>query len=258
MTSATEAVIETHGLAFGYGRRTLLSDVELAVPERDFVCLVGPNGSGKTTLLKLLLGLLQPTRGAARIFGEAPAAARSRIGYVPQHPQLDPLFPISVTEVALMGRLGGGSFFGPVRGRDRELAQTALADVGLGDLGDRHFASLSVGQQQRALIARALACAPQLLLLDEPTASLDARVEEEFYELLQRLNESLTIVLVSHDLGFVSRYVKTVVCVKGRVMVHPTSEVNGQIISELYGSDVRMVRHDHRCNHEGEHLWPPS
>ncbi len=254
----TGPVIQMQGLGFGYGRRQLLRNVELQIAEQDFVCLVGPNGSGKTTLLKLILGLLAPTVGTVSVFGQRPQAIRNRLGYVPQHPQLDPLFPISAGEVALMGRLGSCAALGPLRRRDRDIATQALAMVGLSDLGQKHFASLSVGQQQRALIARALASEPQLLLLDEPTASLDAKVEAEFYELLQELNQNLTIVLVSHDLGFVSRYVKTVVCVKEEVIVHPTSEINGRIISELYGSDVRMVRHDHRCNKEGDTLWPPS
>ena len=185
------------------------------------------------------------------VFGTTPARASRRIGYVPQHPRLDPLFPVTALDVALMGRLGTTPTLGPWRGKDRQAALDALAEVGLADQAQRHFADLSGGQKQRVLIARALAGEPDLLLLDEPTAGLDAHVEEGFYRLLQELNKRLTIIMVSHDLGFVSGYVKSVVCVGREVLVHPTSAINGQIIADLYGSDMRLVRHDHRCSEEG-------
>ena len=225
--------------------------MNLTVPSGDFVSVVGPNGSGKTTLLKLALGLLAPTEGAIRVFDESPRHARRRIGYVPQHPQLDPLFPVSALDVTLMGRLGTAPWSGPWRPSDRDAARTALDEVGLADRAGSHFASLSGGQKQRVLIARALACDPDLLLLDEPTAGLDAHVEEGFYRLLQELNRRLTIVLVSHDLGFVSGFVTSVICVGKDVVIHPTSAITGQVIADLYGSDMRLVRHDHRCSEDG-------
>ncbi|HPF71836.1 MAG TPA: ATP-binding cassette domain-containing protein [Candidatus Krumholzibacteria bacterium] len=241
------------GLDFSYGPDPVLRGVSLAIPEGDFVSVVGPNGSGKTTLLKLALGLLKPDRGEVAVFGQPAGRARRRVGYVPQHPRLDPMFPVSALDVALMGRLGRTPGPGPWRAADREAALAALAEVGLADLAPRHFAALSGGQKQRVLIARALAGGPDLLLLDEPTAGLDAHVEEGFYRLLQDLNRRLTIVMVSHDLGFVSAFVKSVVCVGRDVVVHPTSAVTGQVIADLYGSDVRLVRHDHRCSEEGHH-----
>ena len=126
-----------------------------------------------------------------------------------------------------------------------------LEEVGLADQAARHFSALSGGQKQRVLIARALAAEPDLLLLDEPTAGLDAHVEEGFYRLLTELNRRLTVILVSHDLGFVSRFVKSVVCVGKKVVIHPTSEITGEVIAELYGGEMRLVRHDHRCSEEG-------
>jgi len=245
------SIIACQDLAFGYESKPILQQVNIAIPQGDFVCVVGPNGSGKTTLLKLVLGLLQPTSGRIEVFGQAPHRARGRIGYVPQHPRLDPLFPVSALDVTLMGRLGCGPSWLGWRGQDRQRARAALAEVGLADRADHHFASLSGGQKQRVLIARALAGDPELLLLDEPTAGLDAHVEDEFYRLLQELNQRLTIVLVSHDLGFVSGFVKSVVCVGREVLVHPTSEITGEIIADLYGSEMRLVRHDHRCAEEG-------
>jgi zinc transport system ATP-binding protein len=232
-------VLACRDLDFGYEGRPVLKGVNLAIPAGDFVSVVGPNGSGKTTLLKLALGLLRPTAGEVTVFGEKPERSRRRIGYVPQHAHLDPLFPVSALDVVLMGRLGLGPALGPWRGRDREAARSALAEVGLG------------GQKQRTLIARSLAGEPELLLLDEPTAGLDAHVEEGFYRLLETLNRRLTIIMVSHDLGFVASFVKSVVCVGQKVVVHPTSAINGQVIADLYGADMRLIRHDHRCSEEG-------
>ena len=237
-------VIALRNVSFAYDSTPVLQDVSLEVPERDFACMVGPNGGGKTTLLKLLLGLLAPTRGEIRVFGGAPERARTRIGYMPQHAQTDPRFPVSVADVVLMGRLGRAEILGPYRRAHREAAWRALREVGLDDLRRRPFGDLSGGQRQRVLIARALAAEPELLLLDEPTSNLDAPAESELNELLRRLNERMTIVMVSHDLGFVSRFVRTVICVKQCVVVHPTSEITGEIIREIYGSDVCMVRHD--------------
>ncbi len=246
-------IIACHDLTFGYEGDPVLQNVNIAIPPGDFVCVVGANGSGKTTLLKLALGLLRPGSGRIEVFGRAPQHSRRRIGYVPQHPRLDPLFPVTALDVTLMGRLGRAPALWGWRSRDRNRALEALAEVGLTEQADHHFAALSGGQKQRVLIARALAGDPDLLLLDEPTAGLDAHVEEGFYRLLEELNKRLTVVLVSHDLGFVSGFVKSVVCVGRKVMVHPTSEITGEIIADLYGSDMRLVRHDLRCSEEGHH-----
>jgi len=245
------AVIEIKGLSFSYNGHPVLEDVDLEIGERDFASVVGPNGGGKTTLLRLVLGLLTPTRGTVRVFGEPPARVRRRIGYMPQRVDVDPRFPVSVMDVVLMGRLGATRVLGPFGRADRRAAERVLDEVSLGDLRSRQFSELSGGQRQRVLIARALAGEPELLLLDEPTASLDVGIESELMSLLQRLNERLTIVMVSHDLGFVSQFVKTVVCVKGRCEIHPTSGITGEMINEIYGGGMRMVRHDHRCAEEG-------
>lgn len=240
-------------LRFGYDDRPVLRNVNLTIPRGDFVTVLGPNGSGKTTLFKLALGLLKPDSGSLEVLGTSPHAARRDIGYVPQHPQLDPLFPVNALDVVLMGRFGCTSGWGGWRRKDRERARAALAEVGLADRATAHFAALSGGQQQRVLIARALAGDPEMLLLDEPTSNLDAHVEEEFFRLLDELNRRLTILLVSHDLGFVSQHVKSVVCVGHDVAIHPTTEITGEVIADLYGADMRLVRHDHRCSEEGHH-----
>jgi zinc transport system ATP-binding protein len=232
------------GLSFSYDGHPVLEDVNISVPQRDFVSVVGPNGGGKTTLLKLTLGLLRPSQGEVQVFGTTPEQARPRVGYMPQHTQLDPQFPATVMDVALMGRLGHGRSFGRYSRTDKEIVAGALDQVGLYNLRKKAFSSISGGQRQRLFIARALACEPDLLLLDEPTANLDVVMEGDLYELLQTLNQRLTVVMVSHDLGFVSRVVKNVICVKRKVMMHPTSEITGETINDMYGSPMRMVRHN--------------
>jgi zinc transport system ATP-binding protein len=245
--SSPDRAIQLQSLAFAYNGESIFSGCDLEMQAGQFAMMVGPNGGGKTTLLKLLLGLLAPAAGSIRIFGRRPRAARKMVGYVPQHVQLDPKFPVSVLDVVLMGRLGRTRWVGPFRRSDRHAARQALEQVGLGEMERAGFADLSGGQRQRVLIARCLAADPRLLLLDEPTSNLDAEAEKEFLALLSELNESLTILLVSHDVGFVSRYVDTVICVNRSISVHPTAELTGQSIADLYKQDIRLVRHDHDC-----------
>jgi zinc transport system ATP-binding protein len=243
----SDAVISMRDVTFSYGGEPALENVALSVHPREAVCVVGPNGGGKTTLVKLVLGLLKPDRGEIRVFGGSPRDARLRVGYMPQHVQYDPQFPATAMDIVLMGRLGQSGLAGALgwHGRaDRRAAIDALDQVGMSDVGPRPFASLSGGQRQRVLIARALCCNPDLLLLDEPTANVDSLIEARLLELLRELNRRMTIVMVSHDLGFVSGFVERVICVNRRVVVHPTSEMTGEAIRDIYGGEVRMVRHD--------------
>jgi zinc transport system ATP-binding protein len=240
-------VITFENVSFSYGVAPVLEKVNFSIAERESVCVVGPNGGGKTTLVKLILGLLQPDAGKIHIFGQSPHLARERIGYMPQHLLYDPLFPVTVRDIVLMGRLKSGGwrgFFGWPNGEDREAALEALRQVGMEDFLRRPFSSLSGGQRQRVLIARALASRPDLLLLDEPTSNVDTLVESRLLDLLGELNKRMTIMMVTHDLGFVSEMVEKVVCVNRRVAVHPTNDVSGEIIHDIYGGHVRMVRHD--------------
>ena len=247
--------IRFENVTFGYNGVPVLEDVSFSVERRDFVCIVGPNGGGKTTLLKLTLGLLAPKGGTVRVLNESPVAARKRVGYMPQGVSLDPAFPVDVLDVVLMGRLHKTRRFGPYGATDKAVAMEKLREVGLAEQASRSFAALSGGQRQRVLIARALACEPGLLLLDEPTASLDVAVEQGFYDLLKRLNEEerMTVVVVSHDLSFVSSHVRTVICVEHTVHVHPTSELSADMVQAVYGRKVRIVRHDkyEQCAHGG-------
>lgn len=244
MSSEATKVVEFDRVSFAYDGVLVLEDITLSIDRGDFLSIVGPNGGGKTTILKLILGLLRPRSGEVRVFGDTPEKARSSIGYMPQSTSLDPLFPVSVKDVVLMGRLGISSSLGFYSRTDRMRAEQALEMVDMKEFMKRPFSSLSGGQSQRVLLARALAVQPEILILDEPTSSVDVAVESELYELLRRLNENMTIVLVTHDLGFVSRYVKNVACVNKRLVSHPTCEIAGETISAIYGSDMHMVRHD--------------
>ncbi|ADH85388.1 metal ABC transporter ATP-binding protein [Desulfurivibrio alkaliphilus] len=248
-------VIEVSGLDFAYNRHqpAVLQQVNLRIDHLDSICLVGPNGGGKTTLLKLILGLLTPQRGQIRVLGRTPAEVRLRLGYVPQYAHYDPLFPVTVMDVVLMGRLGRQPL-GWYRQDDRQAARQALALMKLEPLAEQRFASLSGGQRQRTLIARALASDAEILLLDEPTANIDLKSEQSLFALLKELNQSRTVVVVTHDIGFASSFFQRVACVNRQVVTHPVSELNGQMIQELYGGDVAMIRHDHTC--VGGHCRP--
>lgn len=246
-------MVEANGVRFGYSRQLVLEDVTFSISSGESLCMIGPNGGGKSTLLKLLLGLLEPEKGSLRLLGKSPEKSRTEVGYVPQAMRFDPLFPITAFDIVLMGRLERlrwGRF-----GRScREAAENALGEVGLLDLIHRPFSDLSGGQRQRVLIARALAGDPKLLLLDEPTASIDLSVEEKFIETLAELKSKMTILMVTHDLDLISEIGDSVLCVNHRVHRH-SLPLSGETIKEIF-SGVRRREHDRRARHlEGDHSF---
>ncbi len=247
----TKNIIHIEDLSFSYGGISVLEGVNLSVEEKQFLYIIGPNGGGKTTLLKLILGLLKPSKGRILIYDNAPEQVRHTIGYVPQYQNFDPRFPVTVLEVALMGRLGNRLGF--YSKKDKAVARESLAIVGLNGLDERPFADLSGGQRQRVLIARALSSEPSILILDEPTSSVDASVRHKLSEVLEQLNGTMTILVTTHDVGFVNRAVKGVVCVNRKVRFHPTNEIDSSIIQEAYGAPMNIVRHDQLCTDEELH-----
>jgi len=244
-------VIAIRALSFSYAGVPTLTDIDLQVADGEFLGIVGPNAGGKSTLLKLILGLLQPQSGSIRVLQRPPVAASRLLGYVPQHPSFPRDFPISVEQVVLLGRMGRnrrGAALDLVWPRrtpdvDRAAVHDALAEVEAGDIAKRQIGSLSGGQLQRVLLARALVGEPRILILDEPTANIDQRMESEIFDLLKALNARMTILVVSHDIAFISNYVSRVACVNRTLVCHRTDAIDGTVIQELYGESMRMIAH---------------
>jgi zinc transport system ATP-binding protein len=235
--------IQLRDVCYAYGGAPVLQSVDLRLDEGDFLGIIGPNAGGKTTLLKIILGLLTPDSGTVEVFGLPPAENRGAIGYVPQYARFDASFPIDVLDTVRMGRLGIGR---REKAREsRDAARTALDRVDLGEMAGEQIGQLSGGQLQRVLIARALASEPRILLLDEPTASADTRSGRSVYELLEKLSDQMTIVLVSHDIGVISRYVKTIACLNVRLHYHHSRELTDEMVEVAYGCPVDLVAHGH-------------
>lgn len=241
--SADSPVVEVRGLWAGYEREPVLEDVNLTIVPGDFIGLIGPNGGGKSTLLKVLLGLLPPMRGAVRLFGQPPALGRRLVGYVPQAFAFDRAFPIRVHEVVRMGRLSRRGLGRRYTATDDAAVRTALDQVAAWHLRDRPFGTLSGGQRQRVLMARALAAEPQLLILDEPTASVDPQGRADLYVILRELNTHLSILLVTHDMLAISSYVKTVGCINRRLVYHGTRELTAEMLDLGYPCPVELIAH---------------
>ena len=236
--SAAPDAIVFEGVVFGYGRGTVLDDVNFRVAEGTFTALIGPNGAGKTTMLRLLLGLRRPEAGEVRVFGERPGSRGHRIGYVPQKTGVPDDFPLTVADVVLMGRYPGMGWGRRPGAEDRAAADRALERVDLGAVAERRFGELSGGQQRRALIARALVSEPRLLLLDEPTAGLDPAAQARFYDTcctLQR-TEGLTLLAASHDVEVVARHADTVLLVDRTVqaMGPPAEILRSDALDQVY------------------------
>jgi zinc transport system ATP-binding protein len=240
---AGEELVRLEDVWVHYDAVPILEGVSLSVEQHDFLGIIGPNGGGKTTLLKVILGLVKPSRGRVSIIGNPPKQGRGSIGYVPQHNLFDRDFPINVWDVVLMGRYGKAGLLRRYSGEDRRIAQGALQTVGMLDYGNRQIGKLSGGEQQRVFIARALVSKPRLLLLDEPTASVDSTMQTEFYELLERLKQQMAIVLVSHDIGAVSIYVDKIACLNRQLFHHGSKEISAEVLEATYKCPVQMIAH---------------
>jgi zinc transport system ATP-binding protein len=234
--------VSVRDVCFSYdGGQEVLHNVSFDLPAHSFTVVLGPNGGGKTTLLKLLLGIETPDYGEVRVLGMPPAAARRRMGYVPQQLLFDPRFPVSVLDVALIGRIDRHRL-GPYRAEDRAIALAALERVGIAGLANRAFAALSGGQRQRALIAQALVASPDILLLDEPTASVDSAGAAQLYALFQELSATQTVLMVSHSLNVVTRRATHLLCVNRTVAMRPLDD--GYHRLRMTEGGMIIVEHD--------------
>ena len=217
-------LIEVKNLSFFYNKSKVLENINLDVTHNDFLAIIGPNGGGKSTLLKLILGLLKPHTGKINSTYD-----KNSIGYVPQNTNLNIYFPITSLEVVLMGHIGGKK---PLFGYSKEeicCAKSSLEKVGMLDFANTKIGNLSGGQRQRVFIARALCANPKIILLDEPTASIDVKGQAEVYELLKQLNTTMTIVVVSHDISVLLNYAKNVAHVNKNLVYHSLENMQKNI-----------------------------
>lgn len=248
----TDNIIEIDNVSFSYGSEEIIKNISFSIHKGHYLGLVGPNGAGKTTLLKIILGLLMPQKGTIKLFGKDLKEFREwwKIGYVPQKVvYFDGNFPVTVEEVVLMGRYAKRGLFHPIIKSDRVLVKNALLQVEMWDYRHRLIGELSGGQQQKVFIARSLAGEPEVIFLDEPTTGVDEKSQDDFYNLLRKLNKNLqmTLVLISHDLERVAREASHIACVNHELVCYESPE---QFIKEshdltLFGQNVKVINEHH-------------
>jgi zinc transport system ATP-binding protein len=249
-------LIELRSLDTGYGENTVLRDVNLSIYDRDFIGVIGPNGGGKTTLLKVILGLIKPFKGEI-IYGDGLAKKdqRSSIGYLPQFNETDKKFPITVREVVLSGLLPANNIFYRYSKSDISRVDDILEKMGMSNKSANHIGELSGGQLQRVFLARAIVSDPSLLILDEPATYVDSRFEMELYELLPELNKNMAILLISHDVGIISGYIKSIACVNGNLHYHNSNVISLEQL-KVYNCPIDIITHGkvpHRVLAEHKH-----
>ena len=241
---SNQKIITIKNLSFAYQKENnILENINLEVFGSDFLGIIGPNGGGKTTLLKIILGLLKPDKGSVLVFNKKSKEARDLVGYVPQFLEIDLDCPVSVLDIVLMGILNRKKIFQKYNEEDFGLAKEALDFVDLWNLKDKQIGELSGGQRQRVYIARALIRKPQLLILDEPTASIDEKSEKEFWELLQAINKTAAIIIVSHDIGVIFKNVNKIACLNKELYCHDADELTQETLDKTYKCDIELLGH---------------
>jgi zinc transport system ATP-binding protein len=235
-------LIDIRHLTVGYGENIVLTDVSLTIHDSDFIGVIGPNGGGKTTLLKTILGLLTPLRGEVVFHDCMTEGNHHHIGYLPQINNIDRKFPISVSEVVKSGLMSRNRIIKRYAKTDLEFACRLMQEMGIYEIRHKAIGELSGGQIQRALLCRALVNQPKLLVLDEPNTYVDNRFEKELYEKLRKLNEKIAILLVSHDLGTISTYVKSIACVNHSLHYHPGNKITPELM-EAYECPIQIITH---------------
>jgi len=250
-------ILEIKNLSAGYENSLVLKNIDFQVHDTDFIGIIGPNGGGKTTLIKAILGLIKPIEG--NILYHFPGKERDfrkYIGYLPQQNVIDKKFPISVREVVLSGLTTQKRLIFRFSSTEKKKADELIEKSGLKSITRKPVGELSGGQLQRVFLARAVIANPSLLILDEPSTYVDNRAEFELYETLKELNKKIAILLVSHDIGTISSYIKTIACVNGNLHYHPSNEINAEELN-VFNCPVEIIAHGpvpHRVLKE--HLKP--
>ncbi|OFY57285.1 MAG: zinc ABC transporter ATP-binding protein [Bacteroidetes bacterium RBG_19FT_COMBO_42_10] len=233
-------LFEMNSVSVSYGTGFALRDVSFRVSESDFIGVIGPNGGGKTTLLKVILGLIKPVSG--KIVFSNDLASGNSIGYLPQISTGDITYPVTVTDVILSGMMIRKKIISRMSKKDKKRAAEVIDELGLSALAHSSLNELSGGQLQRVFLGRAIIGNPKLLLLDEPGNFVDSNFENDFYEKLRDLNRRMAILMVSHDIGMISSYVKSYACVNMGLHYHPSSEITSEQLL-AYGCPIQLITH---------------
>jgi len=234
-------LVALENLSFGYQRDTVVEGIDLEINEGDFIGMIGPNGGGKSTIIKLILGLLKPWSGGIQ-YATTPDNERIKIGYLPQYHEFDQRFPINVLEVVLSGLLPEKKGLWRFSKVEKQKANNLLKQLGIKDIAQSSIGELSGGQMQRTFLGRALISNPAVLILDEPVTYVDNKFEQEMYEYLTELNKDSAILLVSHDVGQVSSYVKTIACVNRSLHYHRSNKITEEVLAS-YNCPIELITH---------------
>ena len=235
-------ILELKSIYAGYNDEVILKDVSLEICDDDFIGIIGPNGGGKTTLLNVILGLIKPMKGTIEFFDTISPGHNNRIGYLPQINEIDRKFPITVKEVVLSGLIYGSKALIKYSKPDKAKANETLDRLGICDISRSTIGELSGGQMQKVLLARALVSSPRLLILDEPNTFVDNQFEGELYEFLKELNNEMSIVIVSHDVGTISTYIKTIACVNRGLHYHNSNKITEEQLAS-YNCPIKLITH---------------
>ena len=235
-------ILEIKSVFAGYNDDVILKDVSLDIFDDNFIGIIGPNGGGKTTLLNVILGLIKPFKGEVKFFDDNRIERHNKIGYLPQLSKIDKKFPITVNEVVLSGLIYGLGLLKRYTKADKLKAEETLKQIGICDIKSTSIGELSGGQMQKVLLARAIVSSPRLLILDEPNTFVDNQFEGELYEILKELNKEMAIIIVSHDLGTIASYVKTIACVNGNLHYHKSNKITEKQLAS-YNCPIKLITH---------------
>lgn len=233
-------LVHINHVTFAWDREPVLEEVDLKIFDLDFVGMIGPNGGGKSTLIRIIMGIIQPDKGKLYFREDLPRVKRP-IGYLPQVKHIDRQFPITVMDVVRSGSLMRHDPFASAAA-ERERALELMEEMGIAALGRKAIGELSGGQMQRAFLCRALISDPRLLILDEPDTFVDNRFEGELYDKLRVLNEKMAILLVSHDVGTIASYVRTIACVNRRLHYHNSPSITPDDL-KAYNCPIQVITH---------------